>query len=309
MVDRELFAELAADAMLEAAQSLSAELAPDLIVRESCEYATSMTAHRRGVPQAQVGVSAAMIDAAVLEDVSLSLDRRCPGVSEAIRRAPYLTAFPEPLDPSPWRKTLRYHQSPPSPQPLPDWWPEREGQPLVYVTFGSVLSGMEEAHNVYQTAMDAVAELPVRVLMTVGRRFDQQRLQPVPSNTHVEGWVPQTDVFAAAELVVCHGGSGTVNGALAAGLPFVVCPLFADQNRNADTIQRVGAGAVLRSQRAPAGGVATLEHDDAPGIADAIIAVLNTSTYREVAQRIASTIAAAPPLSETVQTLGAGIGR
>jgi MGT family glycosyltransferase len=180
---------------------------------------------------------------------------------------------------------------------------------LIYVTFGSVLSGMEEALGVYRTAMDAFAEMPIRVLMTVGHRFDHERLGPVASNMHIERWVPQANVFAAADLVVCHGGSGTVNGALAAGLPLVVCPLFADQNRNADTIQRVGAGAVLRSRKAPAGGVASLDHEDVPALSDAIISALNTAKYRETAQRIASTIAVTPTLSETVQTLGAGIGR
>ena len=309
VVDRELFAELATDAMLGAAERLSAEFTPDLIVRESCEYATSMVAHRRGLPQAQVGVSAAMIEARVLKDVAMSLDRRCRGVSDAIRRAPYLTAFPEPLDPSPWRQTVRYRQSPHSPQPLPNWWPGSEGQPLIYVTFGSVLSGMEEALGVYRTAMDAVADMPVRVLITVGRGFNQERLGPSAINTHIERWVPQADVFAAADLVVCHGGSGTTNGALAAGLPLVVCPLFADQNRNAETIQRAGAGTVLRSRKAPAGGVASLDHTDVPALSDAIISALNTSKYRETAQRIASAIAATPTLSDTVQTLGAGNGK
>ena len=103
LVDRELFAGLATDATRPAAEELIAEFRPDLVVRESCEYATSMAAHCRAVPQVQVGVSAAVIDAGVLNDVAASLDNRCSGVSDAIRRAPYLTAFPEPLEESAMR--------------------------------------------------------------------------------------------------------------------------------------------------------------------------------------------------------------
>jgi len=50
---------------------------------------------------------------------------------------------------------------------------------------------------------------------------------------HVEAWVPQADALAAATVVVCHGGSGTTFGTLAAGLPLVIVPMFADQPANA----------------------------------------------------------------------------
>ena len=61
---------------------------------------------------------------------------------------------------------------------------------------------------------------------------------------HVERFVPQADVFGHASLVVTHGGSGTTLGALAAGLPLVVVPLFADQPDNARRVEAVGAGVI-----------------------------------------------------------------
>jgi MGT family glycosyltransferase len=184
---------------------------------------------------------------------------------------------------------------------LPDWWPTIRDRPLVYVTFGSVLGGLEEAHSVYRTALDAVAELPVRALMTVGRRFEVNALTP-SSNTRVEQWVAQADVLAAADLVVCHGGSGTTNGALAAGLPLVICPLFADQTTNAESIERIGAGIVVRSHSPTAGGVASLDRDDADALASAIVTCLQEPAYRHAAQHVASAIAATPALGELVRT-------
>lgn len=303
LIDRELFAERATDMMRDPAREMCAEFAPDLVVRESCEYATAMTAHESGIAQVQVGISPAAIDAAVLEDVGPGLDRRCAGVAGAIESAPYLTVFPAAVDPSPWRDTRRYRYAPTEVAPLPDWWPTMSDRPLAYVTFGSVLGGIHEAEAVYRTALAAVVDLPIRVLMTVGRRFDIEKLGPVPGNVHVERWVPQADVVAVADLVVCHGGSGTTNGVLAAGIPLVVCPLFADQTANAASIERVGAGIVVTSHRRPTGSVASLDHDDIPALADAIASCLQKPAYRRAAQSIAAVIADTPTLDEAVRAL------
>ena len=110
------------------------------------------------------------------------------------------------------------------------------------MTFGSVIGHLPEATGVYGMALDAVSGLAARVLLTVGRAMDPGRGGPVPDNTHVEQWVPQSDVLTHAAVVVCHGGSGTTFGALAAGVPLVICPLFADQSMNGRLWRRRGAG-------------------------------------------------------------------
>ena len=61
----------------------------------------------------------------------------------------------------------------------------------------------------------------------------------------VERWVPQPEALARASLVVCHGGSGTVLGTLAAGIPLIILPLFADQLANARMLAEAGAARVV----------------------------------------------------------------
>lgn len=302
LIDGELFADLATDAMLRATENLFARFRPDLIVREPCEYATAVVAYRSGIAQAQVGISQASIEAAVLRDVSARLERRCAGVTEAIEAAPYLTAFPPSLDPSPWPDTRRYRTPSPALQQLPNWWAEQQ-MPLVYITFGSVFGGLSEARSVYRVALDAVADLPVRALLTVGRAFDLESLGSVPANVHVERWVAQTDVFAAADLVICHGGSGTTYGALAAGLPLVVCPLFADQSANATIVERFGAGTVVRTQGHTGGALATLEADDLPLLREAIASTLHQPRFRQSALRIADEVSHTPTLEAVIDGL------
>ena len=243
--------------MLPAARDLFDVWRPEMVVREPCEYATAVLAHGAGVAQLQIGVSQSAIE--LRSAGNGRRHDRAPGrwgcCGDHGRPVPDLVSGV--ADPSPWPDTRRFRLQSPASGPLPDWWPG-DRRPLVYVTFGTVLGHLPESRAVYRTALDAVADLPARVLMTVGRAVDPAALVLVPSNTHVERWVSQGDVFREARLVVCHGGSGTTFGALAAGLPIVICPLFADQTANARLVQKAGAGLAVSTSEDAAGGLGSL---------------------------------------------------
>ena len=163
---------------------------------------------------------------------------------------------------------------------------------------------MSIAAGIYRMALAAAAQLDVRVLLTVGHRFDPTDLGPVPANVHVEPWVEQARVLAEADLVVCHGGSGTVFGALAAGVPLVVAPLFADQFVNGRRVSDCGAGLVIEPEGGDDDGTRHVLGDrDVPRIAAAIDAVLGTASYRRNARRIALEMAAAPSVDEVLDAL------
>jgi UDP:flavonoid glycosyltransferase YjiC (YdhE family) len=243
LLDRELFAAHCTAAMLPVAESLVTAERPDFVLREPCEYASAVAAVRAAIPFGTVAISQAQLEHDVLSMVSPIVDRFHAGTSNAIAASPLLSSFPESLDPSPWTTTVRYGIEDEPPTPLPDWWHGANG-PLVYVTFGSVVGHMPIAGRVFRCALDAVEHLDARVLLTMGRSGAVDGLGAVPSNVHVERWVPQSSVLAACDLVVCHGGSGTTFGALRAGVPLVVCPLYADNSRNGSAVERIGAGIV-----------------------------------------------------------------
>ncbi len=168
---------------------------------------------------------------------------------ELLRAAPYFTDLPEALEdpavPLPPR-TLRFRTAEVPEPAVPD------AEPLVYVSFGSVTAG---AHlplypALYRAAIEALAPLPARFLLTVGEDRDHGELGPLPPNVTVERWVPQDEVLAHAAAVVTHGGHGSTLGALAHGVPCVVLPLFAlDQWFNAAAVARAGAGVALDGER------------------------------------------------------------
>jgi UDP:flavonoid glycosyltransferase YjiC (YdhE family) len=114
----------------------------------------------------------------------------------------------------------------------------------------------------------------------------------------VEQWWPQDAVLERAAAMLGHGGFGTTMGALAAGVPQVVVPLFTfDQVVNGDHVAAVGAG--LTVGRGPSSvEVAAAE----------VPRLLADPTYPAAARRVAAAIADLPSTAEAVHTL-AGLVR
>ena len=325
--NRDLFAKLAAGAMLPGMAEIVDDWEPGLVVREPCEYASAVIAEARGLPHVQVAISSARGEISSIRAAAPALEEHSPGLTAALIASPYLSRFPASLDPSPFPHTVRYREPGWVPGPvsggepgrpatgetgrrpgreaaggasLPDWWPAGDRAagsdlPLVYLTFGTVLGHMTIAGSVIETALAAVGGMAVRVLLTYGRRFGVEELGELPPNVHAEPWVDQDTVLPHADLVVCHGGSGTVLGALGAGVPMVVVPSFADQFDNGRRIEEAGAGLTVEARQAGGGSTRSpIGPQDAPRIAAAMSEVLGSASYRQAARRIGDEMAASP---------------
>lgn len=170
------------------------------------------------------------------------------------------------------------------------WAPADDPRPLVYITFGSLAGSTSHVRAIYGTSLAAVADLPVRALLTTGRGLDVAALGAIPGNVHIEEWVPQRDVMPRAAALVCHGGSGTLLGGLAAGLPMVIVPLGADQPHNGRLVVAAGAGLALIKP-------------DAGALRAAIQRVLATPELRHQARRLSHEIAAMPTIERAVDVL------
>ena len=304
LANRELFGRLATNALLGGMEEVFSRWVPQLVLRETCESASAVLAERTGTPAAQVAISLADVEAGSIATAAPALEEHHPGLADAVLATPYLTRFPPSLDPSPFPVTLRFRPGAPTGgEPLPDWW-EGRGGPLIYVSFGTVLGFMSQAKTVYRAALRAAAALPGRVLLTVGRQVDPTSLGPIPPHVRVERWVDQHRVMSHADLVVCHGGSGTALGALAAGVPVVGVPLFADQFENSRRVADAGAGQIV--ERGAAGGTrarSLVTEADAPRIAEAVAAVLSDPGYRRQARILSEEMAAMATVDDVLADL------
>lgn len=301
----QIFGRLNTTAALPRLRAAFDEWRPDVVLRDPNEYGSALAAELHGIPHARVAISLSSSEEVALGLAAGAVDaiRRAAGLppdpdAEVLRSSPWLSVFPRSLDEGDQPDTHRFRDpawdEPPG--ELPAWWPGREDEPLVYVTFGSVAGSFPQALPVYGLALAAVAELPARVLLTVGRELDLDALPPAPDNVRVERWVPQQDVLAHAAAAVVHGGSGSTLGAVAAGVPLAVVPLFADQPENARRVAEVGAGLAVEPNRDDPGATVG-------ALRDALGAVLAEPSYRERARALATELAGEPPVDEAVPLL------
>jgi UDP:flavonoid glycosyltransferase YjiC (YdhE family) len=111
-------------------------------------------------------------------------------------------------------------------------------EPLVLV---APSTSQDPQCELLRVALEGLAEEPVRVLATTNRHRPERAIE-VPPNAELIEWVLYSQVMPAADVVVCHGGHGTVATALAAGTPLLVCPFVGDMAENAARVAWSGAG-------------------------------------------------------------------
>jgi UDP:flavonoid glycosyltransferase YjiC (YdhE family) len=264
---------------------------PDVVVCDEVDFGSLVAAEQLGLPHASVVVLAtgAMVRQANLPE-SLDVVRGeqalppDPGL-EMLSRYLVLSQVPpsfrDPAFPDP--ATLHAFR----PGPMPTLAPT--DPPTVYFTLGTEF--ILESGDLVERVLAGLGGLPVDVVATVGSELYPGLLSP-PSNVRLERYVPQFEILRCASAVVCHGGSGSVLGALAHGLPLVLLPMGADQPQNAERCAALAAGLVL--------DVLTLTPDD---IRDAVSAVLAEPGYRAAAGRLRDEVAQLPGPEHAVRLL------
>lgn len=271
---------------------------PDAIVHESCEFAAVIAAELTGAARVRVAIGTSVTERAILERAAGAVaDRRAEAGLAAdpddawAWTVPSFTFAPAALedpDVPAVPGALRFRAPGQEGGALPDLWPGGDDRPLVQLTLGTVAPGTELFPGVYRAALESLARLPVRVLVTTGRDADPEVLGPLPESVRAVRWVPQADVVAHAAAIACHAGSGTVQSALAGGVPLAMLPLFADQPHNARRVTAAGAGLAVRR---------------AADLGPAVLALLRDPSFRAAAGRIAAGGTALPPVEAAVPVL------
>ncbi len=146
--------------------------------------------------------------------------------------------------------------------------------PLVLVSLSTSEQGQA---GLLQRIVDAIADLPVRAIVTTGPSLDPGSVRAA-ANTQVVAYVPHAEILPAASLVVTHAGLGTTMMALGHGVPMVCVPMGRDQFFNAEQVDALGAGRMLPPD-------ATTEM-----IAGAVTEVLGDGSFASSAKQMAIAI-------------------
>jgi MGT family glycosyltransferase len=175
----------------------------------------------------------------------------------------------------------------PQPGSAPPYRLPEGHEPLVLVSLSTSDQGGQI--ELLSRLLAAIAPLPVRALVTLGPAVAPGHLDP-PRNAVLERFVPHAAVLPHTDLVITHGGHGTVMSAVTAGVPLVCVPLGRDQPAVAARVTHHGLGIQVE----PDSSVADLR--------SAISQVLGEPAYRRAAQRMAE---AAEPVNLVVDEVAA----
>lgn len=296
----EIFANLELAPRAVDLESIMSAWQPDLVVHEMAELAAPLVSTARGIPYVDVGYGS-LIPRALLEEAGAA--------AAAHWRA-------SGLEPHPLAGVFRYLYVDPCPPALQNpeiadvaavqpmrpaageaqvtersaWLDDLPRRPTVYVTLGTIWN---TDLDVFRLVIEALRDR-VNLIVTVGRQNDPALLGPQPRGVIIRSYIPQHEVLPWCDAVVAHGGSGTVLGALAHGVPLLVVPQGADQWSNAEQIVTAGAGQrLLRDELS------------AVAVRDCVMALLSEPSYRHAASNIKDEIRAMPSATDAIVGLEA----
>jgi MGT family glycosyltransferase len=163
-------------------------------------------------------------------------------------------------------------------------------RPLVHATLGT--TEVNRTPGLYEAILAGLVEEPIELVIGVGRQRDPGDFGPQPDHVHIAQYLPHAALLPRCDVVVTHGGFGTIMGSLSVGVPMVVVPAQADQPRNARRCVDLGVGRVVGpKERTP------------EAIRTAVRAVLADPMYRRNAEGLRAAMATLPTMDYAVTLL------
>jgi UDP:flavonoid glycosyltransferase YjiC (YdhE family) len=284
-----LFVDLCAPHVVDVMTGVLERERPDLVVFEQSNVGAAMAAHSTGVRAFGLAIVgwghqwstiydsvAAMVQAPGAGALAAGLiDPHPPFLADVDANPPFPTIAMRPTAWSPGRA-------------VPPWLLEARRAPRVYLTMGTLFGNVD----LLRAAALEIAGSGCEVLVATGPGIEPSMLGDMPAAVHVEQEVPQAQLLPYVDLVVHHGGTGTVIGSLANALPQIVMPQGADQFWNADHLATEGACRIV-PLGAPPGSIA----------AAATALTQPHAAEREAARRLEGVIAAMPSPDVVAQQL------
>jgi len=141
---------------------------------------------------------------------------------------------------------------PPGQPTLPTWWHELDRtKRLVLVTQGTIANRNFE-QLIGPTLTGLAKEEDVIVLVSMGGQPIESILTEIPANAYLASYLPYELIMPSVDLLVTNGGYGTVNLALAHGIPIVSAGMTEDKGEVSAHVQWAGVGIDLRTSQATA---------------------------------------------------------
>jgi MGT family glycosyltransferase len=178
----------------------------------------------------------------------------------------------------------------PAAEELPGWVDALPPRPTVHASLGTIF---HRTPGVFDAILTGLRDEPINLLLAIGRDEDPAQFGPQPPHIRIERYLPHALLLPRCDLVITHGGYGSVMSCLEAGVPMVVIPLAGgDQAGNAARCASLGVARVVPAdQRTP------------EVIRAAVRDVLHDRHYRQHARRLQEQLRALPGPAQAVGLL------
>lgn len=163
---------------------------------------------------------------------------------------------------------------PPASWTPPEWWGDLDTRrPVILVTQGTINN---DYGQLIRPAIRALANEDAIVIVTTGSRpASEVGIDPLPANVRVERFIPYAHLMPKVDLLVTNGGYGSIQIALAHGVPIVAIGRTEDKAEIGNRVTWSGVGISLKA-------TSPSEHD----IRNAVRRVIETPTYAARAEAI-----------------------
>ena len=238
------------------------------------------------------------IGRAYAEEVGLDFD--CNDPLAGISRLAWLTQTPKEFDFPSSHLPPQFHHTGPFHDGFarndPDFpWDRLTGEPLIYVSMGTLQNGLE---GVFNTIAQAVGERAgMQLVLSIGPVLDPQQIKSLPASAIVVNHAPQIELLKRSSLCITHAGLNTTLEALTQGVPLVAIPVTNDQPGVAARIAYTKTGASVSLKELTVSRLALL-----------IDEVLRNPEYRDNANRLRQAIANTNGLERAVDLLEEALG-
>ncbi|AXI80322.1 macrolide family glycosyltransferase [Peterkaempfera bronchialis] len=125
------------------------------------------------------------------------------------------------------------------------WSPPRDGRRLALVSLGTESTGQRDLLRACAEAFDGA---DWQVVMTLGRGGERPWRHSLPPHVETHEWLPHPAVLPHADILVCHGGMGSIMEALYFATPVVAVPQVLELSLSAQRLADLGLGRMVPHQ-------------------------------------------------------------
>lgn len=194
---------------------------------------------------------------------------------------------------------------------LPKWIDALSRQkPLIWVYSGNPRYANAptpiDSIVVIRAAIQALGDMPVHVVLTTGFQEVPAEVGVLPPNFTHAAYLPGLAMAERCDLMVHHGGHGSVMTGLRAGTPAVIVPTITERESNARRLVALGAGEIVMPVTRADGEKAI----DSVEFGAAVNRVLKDAAFRQSAKRVSESMqeyAGSKTAADQIEQFAAGI--